>query len=32
MRFEFPVNLRTAEALGLPLNETIRLQVTEVIR
>ena len=32
MRFDFTVNLATAEALGLTLPESIRLQVTEVIR
>jgi putative tryptophan/tyrosine transport system substrate-binding protein len=32
MRFDFTVNLTTAEALGLTFPESIRLQVTEVIR
>jgi putative ABC transport system substrate-binding protein len=31
-RFDFTVNLATAEALGLTLPESTRLQVTEVIR
>jgi putative tryptophan/tyrosine transport system substrate-binding protein len=32
MRFDFTLNLATAEALGLSLPESTRLQVTEVIR
>jgi putative ABC transport system substrate-binding protein len=32
MRFDFTVNLATAEALGLTFPESIRLQVTEAIR
>jgi ABC-type uncharacterized transport system substrate-binding protein len=32
MRFDFTVNLTTAEALSLTFPESIRLQVTEVIR
>jgi ABC-type uncharacterized transport system substrate-binding protein len=32
MRFDFVVNLKTAEALGITFPESIRLQVTEVIR
>jgi putative ABC transport system substrate-binding protein len=32
MRFDFTVNLATAEALGLTFPEATRLQVTEVIR
>jgi putative ABC transport system substrate-binding protein len=31
MRFDFVLNLTTAEALGLQLPEATRLQVTEVI-
>jgi putative tryptophan/tyrosine transport system substrate-binding protein len=31
-RFDFTVNLATAEALGLAFPEATRLQVTEVIR
>ena len=32
MRFDFVLNLRTAQALGLTVPESFRFQVTEVIQ
>jgi len=32
MTFEFVVNLKTAQALGITFPEDVRLQVTEVIQ